>query len=297
MEPMTIAIVILLTIIIIFLIGVVVNGKEKMNTLSEEKNQMKQNQERFELLLYENNDRIKRLEEHRNHLKEKYNQVSQQFTLMEERKNQLEDNYNQRGQQIQMLEENKRLLEAETLKYQLQPHTLRNLFAQMQALSNKLNKGWESLTTLMEYVFYKGKDHFVTIEEEIDFVTNYVKLNEVFISDFSSIKINLDGVDEKVKNSGRRQIPHLITAYLLENAFKHGNKTHTEFLRIKITANYSLFEIQVINKIRPVYSKNKTAGIGLENMRKRLDLFATDRWEHKTSCNEEEYHSSLRIKL
>lgn len=204
----------------------------------------------------------------------------------------------QNESKIQQLVTEKNLLEIDNLKHSLQPHTLRNIIAHMKALSNRLNSGWDALSVTMEYIFYKGKGHFVTIEEEINFVRNYLKLNEIFFSDFSAIKLDTLAVDETIINSGRIEIPHLITVYYLENAFKHGDKTHPHFLKVRIKANEQLFEIEVINKNRPIQSPfTKIQGIGLKNMEKRLEKLVPHRYEIKTTCNAEEYCAILRINL
>ncbi len=196
-------------------------------------------------------------------------------------------------EKTQLAKENN-ILEAVKLKYQLQPHTVNNFFAQMRSFAGRLHRGMESLSTTLEYVFYKGSDNFVSIEEELEFIKKYVELNKSFLPEYSSVKIDSSILDENSKLENKR-IPHLITAYFLENAFKHGDKTHPEFLRIFVKANDTFFEIKVVNKLRPNVSIVQKKGIGLENMKKRLDIFTPNRYTLKTSCNETEYHSTLVI--
>jgi LytS/YehU family sensor histidine kinase len=196
-------------------------------------------------------------------------------------------------EKTQLAKENT-ILEAVKLKYQLQPHTVNNFFAQMRSFASRLHKGMESLSTTLEYVFYKGSDNFVSIEEELEFIKNYVELNKSFLPEYSSVKIDSSLIDENL-NPENKRIPHLITAYFLENAFKHGDKTHPEFLRIFVKANNTFFEIKVVNKLRLNVSKVLKKGIGLENMKRRLDIFTPNRYTLKTSCNETEYHSTLVI--
>ena len=89
-------------------------------------------------------------------------------------------------------------------------------------------------------------------------------------------------------------IPHLITAYFLENAFKHGDLNHPEFLRIYISLKNNRFELVVINRVKMNY-REKKSGIGLNNMHKRLNLLMQGKFEIKNSCNEEIYQSTLII--
>ncbi len=151
------------------------------------------------------------------------------------------------------------------------------------------------MTVSLEYIFHKGKEHFVTVYDEIEFIKNYLSLNDLFIHEIDAIKIDTKEIDDEILNSENYKIPHLITAYFLENAFKHGDKNHPEFLQVKITLNKNFFELLVVNKIKPNSFQRKTTGIGLENMKKRLNLFVKNNFEIKNSCNEQEYFSKLRI--
>ncbi len=60
-------------------------------------------------------------------------------------------------------------LEAEHLKFQLQPHTLNNILAHLKLTANKLNKGLASLSETLEYILYKGNNHMVSVDEELTF--------------------------------------------------------------------------------------------------------------------------------
>lgn len=200
-------------------------------------------------------------------------------------------------EQLEVYYKENKLLEAERYKFQLQPHTLKNLFDQMNTFANKLNKGMESLSSTLEYIFYKGADHYVTVEDELEFIQKYLKLNDLFISEPFAIKWDFSEVDENIKKSKNKRIPHLITAYFLENAFKHGDKTHPEFLRVKVFTTKDAFEIHVINKLRPNSIIRSSTGTGLVNMKKRLDIFATNNYEIFNSCNEGEYISKLTIRF
>lgn len=197
--------------------------------------------------------------------------------------------------QLNKLEEENKLLEAEKLKFQLQPHTLNNLFAQMKSFANRLNKGMESLSLTLEYVFYKGGNHFVTVEDEIHFIKKYLELNDLFLTEVDAVKFEVGIIPNEVLNSDKKQIPHLITAYFLENAFKHGDKTHPEFLKVKVNADERMFQLNVVNKIKPSAHIKTNKGIGLENMKKRLNIFSPNRYTITNSCNENEYHSNLTI--
>lgn len=202
----------------------------------------------------------------------------------------------------ELLEKNNQLmaenisLETNRLKLILQPHTLNNILAQLKVFSNKLHRGMESLSANLEYIFYKGEHHFVSLSDEIGFVKSYLSLNELFIRNLDSITIDDTQIDEDSEYYNKDCIPHLITAYFLENAFKHGNTEHSEFLNVFLSLDGNRFEIKVVNQIKAKLHNHKS-GIGLKNMKSRLDLLMEGKFEILQSCTENEYSSTLIINL
>lgn len=188
------------------------------------------------------------------------------------------------------------LLEAEQLKFQLQPHTLNNILADLKLIASKLNTGMDSLSETLEYILYRGKGHFVSVKDEIDFINKYIALKDIFSSEIDSIKINTIQIDKNSPHYSNPCIPHLITAYFIENAFKHGDANHKEFLTITVALTGNVFEISVINKIKKT-NVIGNGGLGLSNMKKRLDLLVSNQYEMKNERNEEEYHAVLRIQI
>ncbi len=188
------------------------------------------------------------------------------------------------------------LLEAEHLKFQLQPHTLNNILANLKSIANKLNKGMDSLSETLDYILYKGQSHLVSVEDEMNFIKKYLALNDLFISEIDSIKYDGSQVNTNSKHFISPCVPHLITAYFIENAFKHGDVNHPEFLKIQIKLSDTVFEMAVVNRIKQKATP-KNGGLGLSNMKMRLDLLLTGKYEIKTTCNEQEYYSTLIIRF
>jgi len=189
---------------------------------------------------------------------------------------------------------NSALLEAEHLKFQLQPHTLNNILTNLKLIAKKLHNGMDSLSETLDYILYKGNTHLVSVQDEITFITKYLALNDLFISEIDSIKFDSSQVISNSKYFTANCVPHLITAYFIENAFKHGDVNHPEFLKIQLKLSDTTFEMNVVNRIRQKLNGAK-GGLGLTNMKKRLDLLLTGKYELKNSCNEQEYISNLII--
>jgi len=195
------------------------------------------------------------------------------------------------------LETENLLLQAKHLQFRLQPHTLNNVLASLKAVASKLNRGMDSLSDTLDYILYKGDEHYVSVESELEFINRYLDLNDLFLTEIDSVKLNDSEVDKASKFYKDQCIPHLITAYFLENAFKHGDINHPEFLEIKVLLSNAVFEMRVVNRIKTFNIRAKSGGIGQKNMKSRLDLLLPDRYDMQFSCNETEYHSMLKINL
>jgi LytS/YehU family sensor histidine kinase len=187
-------------------------------------------------------------------------------------------------------------LETQQLKFALQPHTLNNILANIKAMSNQISRSMESLSAILEYIFYHGEDHFASIEDEIEFIKSYLKLQDAFTKEINNVQLDLSLLDENNQNYCKQVLPHLITAYLVENAFKHGDINHPEFLKISIELSENIFVIQVTNKIRRNYNPERT-GIGLSNMKSRLKHLKEGKHQFSSDLIGEDYFVKLEINL
>jgi len=209
---------------------------------------------------------------------------------------------NERQRNEKLSEENAHLLaqtamlEAEQLKFQLQPHTLNNILANLKAVAGKLHRGMDALSETLEYIIYMGKGHLVTVEDELVFIKRYLILNALFVTHMDSIKLDDSLVNANSGFYRKPCLPHLVTGYLLENAFKHGDTRDPNFMTISVTLTDKLFALRVTNKVRPG-RMDKKGGVGLVNMRKRLDLLTSGNYDLQHQQTDSEYISILTVKL
>lgn len=187
-------------------------------------------------------------------------------------------------------------LETQQLKFALQPHTLNNILGNIKAMSNQISRSMDSLSSIMEYIFYHGDEHYASVEDEVDFIRSYLKLQDAFSKEINNAKLDLSLLDENNLNYSKKVLPHLITAYLIENAYKHGDVNHPEFLDIKLILDEEFFEIEVRNKVRKNYANPKT-GIGLTNMKSRLKHLKEGKHNFRAEQVDDEYIVNLKIKL
>lgn len=194
------------------------------------------------------------------------------------------------------LEAENALLETEHLKFQLQPHTLNNILANLKTIASKLSRGMEALSGTLDYILYKGRTHLVSVKDELDFIDTYLRLNDLFLTEIDAIVVDTAEVDRTSVYHTQACVPHLISAYFIENAFKHGDKDHPEFLRIRVKLDRELFQLHVTNRIRE-RPDDRLGGLGLSNMEKRLELLMAGRYRINTSTDQDEYHAILTIRF
>ncbi|MBL0127242.1 MAG: sensor histidine kinase [Flavobacteriales bacterium] len=188
------------------------------------------------------------------------------------------------------------LLETHHLKFQMQPHALNNILSELKASSKKLERGMGALSSTLEYILYKGQMNLVKVADEVAFVRHYIQLHEMFVVDLDAVQLDESGVDHGSRYFEQECIPHLVTGYLIENAFKHGDRKHPDFLRIKLKLNEKFFQVHVANRI-PSKPREGIGGLGLFNMKKRMDLLMPDRWRYDTHQEGEVYHAILTIEF
>lgn len=183
------------------------------------------------------------------------------------------------------------------LKYQLQPHfffnTLNNIYALIDAFPDRAKDTVLKLSKLMRYVLYKSEEPTVSLKAEIDFIQNYVELMRIRYAEHVQIKVDLPKADL------REQIPPLLIVPLLENAFKHGvDATKKSFIKIEIILNEEDLDIKIQNSYFPKNEEDESgSGIGLENLRKRLDLlYFEDEYSFDYQVNAGVYQSHLILK-
>ncbi len=196
-------------------------------------------------------------------------------------------------------EREKTEMELKNLKNQLNPHfllnTLNNIYALIAFNSDKAQEAVQDLSKLLRHVLYDNQETFVALDKEMEFLSNYIALMRIRLPKNVTLEFNLESA-----NSKHIYIAPLIFISLIENAFKHGiSPLEKSFISINVNA---LSNGNVICKITnsnfPKNEKDKSgSGIGLEQVRKRLELLYPNRykWEKKTLDYGKIYSSTLTI--
>ena len=200
--------------------------------------------------------------------------------------------------EMQFEEERRKTAEAELtwLKHQLNPHflfnTLNNISSLTQIDPDKAQESIGQLSDLLRYALYDSEAEKVQLASEIEFMDNYIDLMALRCNDMTKVEKNLEAPSRPV------EVAPLLFISLVENAFKHGvNARHPSFVKVSMkmdgddlvfTCDNSLFEKQGTDRIG--------SGIGLENMKRRLELLYPDRYTYEQNATDDTYHVKVTLK-
>ena len=183
----------------------------------------------------------------------------------------------------------------EYLRYQINPHffmnTLNNIHALIDIDPAKAQETVLELSKMMRYVLYEGDRQVVPLTKEISFVRTYVKLMQLRYTD--KVRIGLDLPAEFPD----RTIPPLVLISFIENAFKHGVSYQREsFIEVKVAVKGESLCFECRNSKADVPNEEK-GGVGLANVRKRLDLLYNHCYTLRIHDDADVYMVELNIPL
>ena len=183
----------------------------------------------------------------------------------------------------------------EYLRYQINPHflmnTLNNIHALVDIDPERSKTTIVELSKLMRYVLYEGAKDVVPLSREVDFVQNYITLMRLRYTDKVSIDVSLP------ESLPDRNIPPLLFISFVENAFKHGvSYSSRSFIRVTLHCTADDLTFTCRNSKHPDHA-NEQGGVGLENVRRRLDLLYGDDYRLDIAETGEEYGVTLVLPL
>lgn len=188
-------------------------------------------------------------------------------------------------------------MELNYLKAQVNPHFLFNSLNSIYSLSRKQSLETPDLvmqlSELLRYQLESSKKETVLLKEELEFIENYLLLEEKRLSKRCTIEFLIDG-----DVSGLRISPMLLIPFV-ENAVKHGAQSTNEQSTIDISATIknSTLHFCVDNSKPHKVSSLKRTELGLENVRRRLNLLYPNSHVLEIDDKEEKYHVNLSIDL
>ncbi|GAB2965188.1 hypothetical protein GCM10027048_38450 [Hymenobacter coalescens] len=198
------------------------------------------------------------------------------------------------------LEQDHLQLQMEQLKAQLQPHfllnTLNSIYGLSLAGSPETPRFILLLSELMRYVLYDSGKAAVPLVEEVAFLENYFEMEQRKYPGARISLATLAGTDAPI------QVPPLLLLPLVENSFKHGRHHLADQAAVEATLTTAPGQLcfTIENDMLPApppAPARRSGGIGLRNIRQRLNLYYPNAHELLITEQAGRYRAQLTLQL
>jgi ligand-binding sensor domain-containing protein len=184
------------------------------------------------------------------------------------------------------------------LRSQVNPHflfnTLNNIYALCQVNSRNAAPMVGKVSEMMRYMIYDCNAHLVLLQKEIEYLQNYIDLNLLKTNKKLNVSFQVKGDVSELK------IAPLLLINFLENSFKHGD-THSNdngFIDAQIIIDGVEMRFIIINSFKEKRTyKGSRQGIGIENVKHRLNLLYPDGHELRIEKNIATFEVQLKLRL
>ena len=188
--------------------------------------------------------------------------------------------------------------EMKFLRSQINPHflfnSINNIYTLTVIKSDEAPENLLKLSGMLRYMLYECNADKVALKKEIEYVQNYIDL------------MKLKGKDLNVETAIAQNLPNLTIAPLIlipfiENAFKHSKIEDVEnnWIKIKLEIIDSKLFFEVSNSVpESHFSKDKVGGIGLKNVKRRLEIIYPEKYDLQIDADEDSaFKINLKIEL
>ena len=193
------------------------------------------------------------------------------------------------------LEREKVQLELNFLKAQVNPHflfnTLNNLYGLI--LHKRADASAETVTRLSDYMRYSlenANKKSILLSDEIALINNYIELESLRLNHTKVVfTTNVD--------ASNLSLPPLLFIPLIENAFKYNIDKKDTVLSINLNLDNTDLQLYIENTFDENSAKNEINGLGLSNLKKRLNLYYADAYQYNVAIDNSVYKVSLKLIL
>lgn len=195
------------------------------------------------------------------------------------------------------IENEKLMAELNFLKAQINPHflfnTLNNLYYLAYTKSDNTTEVIAKLSQMMRYMIYDSNHPQVLLSKEIEYMQNYISLERLRLNNQIPIKFEIVGNPENLR------IAPLVLITFLENAFKHGvngnNKNAWVNVTIQLDGKQCIYTVE--NSKPETANQYEKSGIGLQNVKRRLDLSYPGQYQLITEDKKDVYFVQVTLTL
>jgi len=188
--------------------------------------------------------------------------------------------------------------ELKLLKSQIHPHflfnTLNNIYALALQKSEQAPDAIIKLSELLDYLIYHGKNELVPLAKEIQLIDHYMELEKLRYGD------RLQASFVRKGDTGHIKIAPILLLPFVENAFKHGISQSRNKVWLKIhleISNRSIIFLVENSKPAARPKEGVQGGIGLENLKRRLEILYKDRYSLEMLDKKDIYSVQLKLTI
>lgn len=198
---------------------------------------------------------------------------------------------------IRKLEVEKLSTELEYLRAQINPHFLFNsintIYFQIDKQNNAARETLNKFSDMLRYQLYECNPDKIEIEKEIKYLDGYVNLQCLRMSENYEISFVCS------ENLNHFSIPPLLLIPFVENAFKHVSSwaDKKNQITIHLSSDKGLFNFSTINTIDKSISAITNGGIGLKNVRRRLELLYGDKFTLDLKKTSDTFYVNLQLPI
>lgn len=182
------------------------------------------------------------------------------------------------------------------LRSQVNPHflfnTLNNIYSLVYKKSDDAPEALMKMSSIMRYMLYESTSDQVMLEKEVEYLNSFIELEKLRLHQKDFVEMTIAGTVE-----GRHIAPMVLIPFV-ENAFKHGNKNCTSpGIRINLFVDPHWIQFEISNCLRKNAEayRDQLGGIGLNNVRRRLDIIYPAKHKLEITQTEELYSVLLII--
>jgi len=203
----------------------------------------------------------------------------------------------QTQQQLELIKQERIKNELDYLKAQINPHALFNSLNTIYGHIDKSNQVARNIllqfSELLRYQLYDCEAERVSLEKEIMYINNYVTFHRLRKDERLIVNVDIGVIETGLK------IAPLLLLVLIENSFKFVSNFpgKENKISVKIAAKDKILHTSFANTREKQQGGNVTGGIGLTNLRRRLELLYPNKYELSMNCEDELYEASLIIDL
>lgn len=186
--------------------------------------------------------------------------------------------------------------EMKFLKSQINPHflfnALNNIYALSVIKSERTPDMILKLSDMLRFTLYDSENKKVKLGREIEYIVNFIEFQKLKLDSEPNIKVDTSNCNREM------MIEPMLIIPFIENSFKHGNigNVKSGWLQVEVKTLGPMLIFKVRNSLPSVaINKDVVGGIGVENVRKRLEILYPGRHEFKTEVTNDTFSVSIQI--